>query len=185
MIVEWSLPGAPRGGEGKCNTSRVKRRVPPRFINKHKGMRAEHRVHIASLFFRSPAGKYTRRSPSLPSRRQAEQAMYAFPRGLQGRQKAMCAPCPRPACLRPAQSGFKVGKKRAGGWVILGQNIALFYKKSRSQCGTGGRREAFPQIARQGKPREMPGTPIRKLSSFYLKSCRGHGVQVAGLRDRS
>ena len=97
----------------------------------------------------------------------------------------MCAPCPRPACLRPAQSGFKVGKKRAGGWVILGQNIALFYKKSRSQCGTGGRREAFPQIARQGKPREMPGTPIRKLSSFYLKSCRGHGVQVAGLRDRS
>lgn len=185
MIVEWSLPGAPRGGEDKCNTSRVKRRVPPRFINKHKEMRAEP-GRTQHLFFRSSAGKYTRRSPSLPSRRQAGQAMCAFPRDRQGRQKAMCAPCPRPACLRPAQSGFKVGKKPAGGWVILGQNIALFCKKAAR--GADGR--AAGSVSANCAPRKAPGNARQPLPescrNFYPKaqqllpkSCRNFYPKVA------
>lgn len=160
---------APRGGEDKCNTSRVKRRVPPRFINKHKGMRAEHRVHIASLL-PQPGGQAHTAVALPPSRRQAGQAMCAFPRDRQGRQKAMCAPCPRPACLRPAQSGFKVGKKRAGGWVILGQNIALFYKKAARSAGRADGGERFRKLCAKESPGRCPATPTRKLSSFYPKA---------------
>lgn len=184
MIVEWSLPGAPHGGEDKCNTSRVKRRVPPRFINKHKGMRAGHRAHIASLL-PQPGGQVHTAVALSPVPTASGTSHVRFPPRPAGEAKNHVCSVSPPRVPPPRAKRFQSWEKTGGRMGNFRSKYSTFLQKTARSAGRAGGGKRFRKFRAKESPGRCPATPTPKLPQRLPQSCCNFYLKVQQLLPKS